>query len=82
MGVIYNHHRGRPPRKIKEKEKKHFNKDSRDLKAEIKKAAEEYRTVKTIEIATLKQGLLAVWINGSRFGNYDINKKEFVALMA
>lgn len=52
------------------------------LKEEIKKAAEEYRTVKTLEIATLKEGVVIVWINGTRFGNYDINKHEFVALMA
>lgn len=52
------------------------------LKEEIKKAAEEYRTVRSVEIATLKLGLVAVWINGVRFGSYDIEKHEFVALMA
>ena len=52
------------------------------LKEEIRKAAEEYRTVRTLEIATLKEGVVIVWVNGIRFGNYDINKHEFIALMA
>jgi hypothetical protein len=52
------------------------------LKEEIWKAAEEYRNVRTIEIATLKEGVVIVWVNGIRFGNYDINKHEFIALMA
>ena len=52
------------------------------LKQEIKKAVEEYRTVKTLEIATLKEGVVIVWVNGVRFGNYDINEHRFIALMA
>ena len=53
------------------------------LKEEIKKAAEEYVfDVKTIEIATLKVGIVAVWVNGKRFGNYDLNKHNFISLMA
>jgi hypothetical protein len=52
------------------------------LKEEIKKAVEEYRTVKSIEIATLKEGIVIVWVNGIRFGNYDIKQHRFTALMA
>ena len=53
------------------------------LKEEIKKVAEEYVfNVKSVEIATLKVGIVAVWVNGRRFGNYDINKHCFCALMA
>jgi hypothetical protein len=52
------------------------------LKEEIRKAAEEFRTVETVEIATLKPGVVIVWINGVRFGNYDINEHRFTALMA
>lgn len=52
------------------------------LKEKIKKAAEEFKTVKTLEIATLKPGVVIVWVNGVRFGNYDINKNEFISLMA
>lgn len=52
------------------------------LKEEIKRAAEKYRTVESVEIATLKEGIVIVWINGVRFGNYDIRKHDFTALMA
>ena len=38
--------------------------------------------VKSVEIATLKVGIVAVFVNGRRFGNYDINKHCFCSLMA
>ena len=54
-----------------------------ELKEEIKKAAEEYVfNVKSVEIATLKVGIVAVFANGRRFGTYDINKHCFCSLMA
>ena len=54
-----------------------------NIKNEIKKSAEEFfYHISSVEIATLKAGLVAVWINGKRFGNYDLNKHEFVSLMA
>lgn len=50
------------------------------LKEEIKKAAEKYCTVESVEIATLEEGVVIVWINGKRFGKYDIGKHEFLSL--
>lgn len=51
------------------------------LKERIEKAASEFVKVRSLEIASLNYGTVAVWVNGKRFGTYDINKNEFVEFM-
>lgn len=54
-----------------------------ELIEEIKKAAEEYVfDVRNVEIATLKIGIVTVWVNGRRFGAWDINKHDFCSFTA
>jgi hypothetical protein len=58
-------------------------KNMSDLKERIKREVEKYKfDVNEIEIATLMPGIVIVWANGKRFGNYDINTNEFVSFMA
>lgn len=52
------------------------------IKEEIKKVVERhFPHISNIEIATLKMGLVAVWVNGHRFGNYNVNQHRFVELV-
>jgi hypothetical protein len=53
---------------------------SMTLKEEIKERFEKmFCTVHRIEIATVRHGVVAVWINGYRTSNYDINEQRFTA---
>lgn len=50
-----------------------------DLKEEIKKAVSDYYFyINDIQLATIKPGMVGVWVNDKRFGNYDIKNHQFV----
>lgn len=53
------------------------------VKEEIREALKEFLWhVGVVEIATIKPDVVAVWVDGRRFGNYDVEKHYFCALMA
>lgn len=53
-----------------------------ELKEKIIRRADEFVDVRNIEIATLTLGILIVWVNGKRFGYWDLEKEDFVSFFA